>query len=292
MRADTRGILTAGALALGAPLWAGCGGDVEAGDVEASTDAGVSADAAAPLERAACEGGGRGSVKGCAEGWLVDEAGAPMAGVRVAACTPATCITGTTGADGRFAIQGLPVEPHKFEALAVPQGRFATVFFADVTGGRMVGPERPVVLHPLPEGRTAFDPAAGGTLSLADGALVLEAAPGALSFPIGTAGEGAAAAAIPVETLPEYDAAPWAGREEGSFAVVVHPFPLKIAGDVSVTLAPPADAGEGPWDLHAVNGSTGRIERAGALEADAEGRLRLASPATLPYVTVLVAVPR
>jgi hypothetical protein len=289
-RGGLAALAASGVLTSAGGVVAGCdgdaAGDAPAADVAAGADGGLAV-------RAACEGGGRGAATGCAEGQVVDASGAPVAGIRVAGCTPATCITGTTGPDGRFAIQGLPVAPHKFEALAVAKGLFATVFFADVTAGRMVGPTRPVVLHPLPAARASgFDPDAGGTLSLADGALVLEAGPGALGFPIGTASEGAAAAFIPVETLPEYDVAPWEGRAAGTFALVVHPFPLSLEAGVTLTLRPPAEAGAGPWDLHVVNGSTGRLEAVGPLEADADGRLRLLDASRLRYATVLVAVPR
>ncbi len=273
-----------GSLAAGCDADGGGAGDVASDVVVAEV---------APNERAACSGGGRGSASGCAEGQVVDADGRPVAGVRVAGCSSGACITGTSGDDGRFAIQGLPVEPHKFEVLAVPKGFFATIFFADVTAGRMVGPTRPVVLPRLPDGRSEpFDPAAGGTLSLAEGALVLEAAPGALAFPIGAASEGATAAFVPVEDLPDYDVSPWVGHEVGAFALVVHPFPLKIEGEVKVTLIPPSGAGAGPWDLHVVHGSSGRLERVGALEDDGAGGLRLADPAALGFATVLVAVPR
>jgi hypothetical protein len=270
---------------LGSTLVSACEADAPG----PAADVAVGVDAAS--ERAACEGGARGQVVGCAEGALVDSEGAPVVGVRVAACTAATCITGTSDAAGRFAIQGLPVAPHKFEALAVPKGFLATVFFADVTGGRMVGPGRPVVLPRLPE-PVAFNPAAGGTVTLADGAVVLEAAPGALGFPIGTAEGGIAATFISGASLPDYDLHPWGGREAETFAVAFHPFPLKAEGSVVIALAPPDGVGDGPWDLHAVNGSSARITRVGPLEPGDDGLLRLEEPATLVDLTVLVAVPR
>lgn len=274
----------AAAALLGA-LAAGCGAD----GVSRVEDVAWGQDAVA--ERATCEGGARGQVVGCAEGALVDPEGAPVVGVRVAACTAATCITGTTDAGGRFAIQGLPVAPHKFEALAVPRGFLATVFFVDVTGGRMVGPSRPVVLPRLPD-PVAFDPEAGGTVTLADGDVILEAAPGALGFPIGTAGGGLSATVIPGAALPDYDLRPWDGREGETFAVAFHPFPLKAEGAVAIAIRAPDAAGEGPWDLHAVHGSTARISRVGALEMGDDRLLRLAGASAIGDVTVLVAVPR
>jgi len=240
-----------------------------------------------------CSGGGRDSAQACTRGSLLGSDGAPVVGVRVTACTAATCITGTSDASGHFDITGLPVEPHKLEVLGFIKGFYSAVYFVDMIGGTFVEPMAPIRLHPLPDTMvTGFVPETGGTLTLAGGDLEIVAPPSGLTFPIGTAAEGAEATSVDLATLPDYDINPWVGREAGAFAYIIHPFPLKSDGTVAVGLRAPAGVTEAAsYRLYTVHTSTARIEDAGLLARDVDGLWRVEDPSALHHVSILIAVP-
>jgi hypothetical protein len=249
-------------------------------------------DASTPTFSATCEGGGR-NARACTAGLLVAPDGTAVSNVRVSACTPSTCITGTTNDAGAFVIQGLPVEPHKLEVLGFIRGYFNTIYFMDMTSGQMAIAPAPIKLQPLPPALVkGFDPAVGGELVLAGGGLTFDAAPGALDFPIGTVADGAEATRVPVADLPGFDVAPWAGQEAESFAFLVHPFPLKSDGGVEVALTPPDGQAEAAgYTLYSVHTSTARVETIGPLTRGDDGQWRLEDASGLKHLAILVAVP-
>lgn len=240
-----------------------------------------------------CEGGGRAGAPGCTGGTLVGPDGAAVENVRVSACTPSTCITSTSDASGRFVIQGLPVEPHKLEVLGFIQGFYTTVYYMDMTAGSLTLVDAPIRLQRLPPALVkGFEPSAGGQLVLAGGDVVIDADPAALSFPIGTSQDGAEATAVAIADLPPFDVAPWAGKESGAFAYLVHPFPLRSDGGVSLGLAAPEGVAEASaYTLYSVHTSTARVEEVGAMTRGDDGLWRLDDPTRLGHLAVLVAVP-
>lgn len=240
----------------------------------------------------ACTSGGR-NAPGCTIGTLIDPEGGPVSGVRVSACTPSTCITGTTDDAGDFIIQGLPVEPHKLEVLGFIRGFFTTIYYLEMRSGLVAKPEKPIQLQRLPAAMVkGFEPAVGGELALAEGDVKIDADPGSLSFPIGTIGDGAEAAAVDPLVLPTFDIAPWTGLEADSFAYTLHPFPLRSDGGVEIALRVPDDRIEAAsYRLYSVHTSSARVEDVGLLERGDDGLWRLSDPTLLRHLAILVAVP-
>jgi len=239
-----------------------------------------------PCEPAA---GGRGGAVACVGGALVDPDGEPVIGVKVSACTLTTCIIGPTDEDGRYNIQGLPVEPHKIEILGVPKGFMTMVFFQDTLPGEMAVAPRTVQLVPLTGAATPL-PESGGSAVLAGGKLELMAGPDALVYPIG-APEEIEVAAIDVADLPPFDIEPWRGKEEESFAFVVSPFALGVEGDIELVVKGAGAAPGTPYRIYTAHHITARLEEGGMLVADAEGDLVLQPGASLEDLTTVVIVP-
>jgi hypothetical protein len=234
---------------------------------------------------------GRGNPLSCVGGALVDDGGRPAAGVKVSACTEKTCIVGTTGDDGRYAIGGLPVEPHKIEILGAMKGFATMVFFQEVEAGLEGRPSRSIVLHGLPEESVAWPATTGGDVALLEGRLELGAGPEVLKYPAGTLDKSVQAIELDLADLPPFDVEPWRGKEAGSMAFLLNPFPLKAASSIALTITGvEAPAGK-LFTIYAAHPVTGRLESSGVLVADGEGQLELQPGASLTSLTTWVVVP-
>lgn len=233
--------------------------------------------------------GGRGEKVACVSGAVVDGEGAPIVGIKVSACTTQTCIISPTGADGRYAIQGLPVEPHRMEALGVPKGYMTIEWFQDTTAGVMTEAPHAIVAVPL-TGAAQPLPESGGTALLADGTLELTVGADVLVYPIG-AEEEVEAAAVAIEDLPPYDVAPWTGKEAASRAFVVNPFALGVEGELGLKVKGVGAAAGARYHLYTADHLTGRLDEGGTLVADDAGDLVLQPGATADELTTVVVVP-
>lgn len=246
--------------------------------------------ASVPCEPAADE---RGNPYACIAGALESPSGEPVVGVRVSACTLETCIIGNTAADGTYLVQRLPVEPHKVEILGAAKGYMTLAFFQDVKPGELARASHTVVLPRVTNAAVPLTAAAGGTATVADGKLVLQAKAGILRYPIGTPEEEmlVEAVAVPLDELVPYDIAPWEGKEDDSMAFLVNPFPLTAAESVGLTVKGVGAPANSLYRLYAANATTGELEEAGVLAADASGDLVLQPGGSLTQLTTLVVVP-
>lgn len=235
---------------------------------------------------------GKGKTLGCVAGALTDESGKPAEGVTVSACTALTCLRAVTAADGTYAIEGLPIVPHRLEILAIPKGYMAMLFYREIMASEPSIVEHQVRLQTRPTESVPLPVEAGGTAAVAGGKLVVEAAPGTLIYPIGTANEALTALEVDVADLPPYDIAPWTGKEKKSHAFLINPFPIKANASLSVTLTGETGVTAGtPYRLYAANADTGKLEAAGMLVADGQGKLVMQSGGSLESLTTLVVVP-
>lgn len=233
----------------------------------------------------------RGNPLACVGGTLVDESGKPAAGVKVSACTAATCIMGTTGDDGRYAIGSLPVEPHKIEILGAMKGFATVVFFQDIEAGLEGRPPKSVVLHALPDESTAWAPASGGDVSILGGRLELGAGADVLKYPAGTIDKAVQAIEIDISELPPFDVEPWKGKESESMAFILNPFPLKATETIELAITGVTAKAGTLFTIYAAHPTTGRMESSGVMMADGEGRLELQPGGSLKSLTTWVIVP-
>ena len=232
----------------------------------------------------------RGAPLACAAGAIVASDGTPAAGVRVSACTLQTCIIGTTDANGRYAIQSLPVVPHKMEILGNPKGFMTMVYHQEMTPGMLAVAPREVVLPRLGQENVAW-PSSGGTAVVAGGKLELSSTAGDVSYPIGTEDESLDVAVMPIDDLPPFDNEPWVGKESKSFAFVVNPFPMKVEGAIGLkVLGAKAKAGA-PYRLYSADHLAGTLHEVGSLVADDQGDIVLQPGATLEDLTTIVIAP-
>lgn len=253
-------------------------------------------DESEPVQQAqACEPAAdeRGRPYACIAGAVTSEAGEPVAGVKIAACTSETCIISTTLADGTYNVQRLPVEPHKVEVFGVMKGFMTLAFFQDVMPGELARASRTLILPRQTNDAVAWLPANGGTVELADGQLVFDAEPGTLRYLVGTpeAEMLVEAVEVPVRNLVPYDTEPWKGKESKSMAFVVNPFPLTASASVDLTIKGASATANALYTLYAAHSTTGELEEAGILVGAANGDLVLQPGATLTHLTTLVVVP-
>lgn len=243
-----------------------------------------------PCEPAADE---RGNPYACIAGSLESATGEPVVGVRVSACTHETCITGQTAADGTYLVQRLPVEPHKVEILGAAKGFMTLAFFQDVVPGEVARATRTVILPRLTNAAVSWTTAQGGTASVAGGKLELQAGADVLRYPIGTPEEEMVveAVAVPLNELVPYDIEPWKGKESSSMAFLINPFPLTAGESIGLKVKDVGAAANKLFTLYAANASTGELDEAGILVADADGNLVLQPGASLTQLTTLVIVP-
>lgn len=243
-----------------------------------------------PCEPAADE---RGNPYACIAGALESPTGEPVVGVRVSACTLETCIIGQTATDGSYLVQRLPVEPHKVEILGAAKGYMTLAFYQDVKPGELARATHTVVLPRVTNAAVSWTAAAGGSATVAGGKLVLQAKAGILRYPIGTPEVEmlVEAVEVPLDELVPYDVEPWAGKESASMAFLLNPFPLTAAESIGLTVKGVGAPANKLFTLYAANATTGELDEAGVLMADASGDLVLQSGASLTHLTTLVVVP-
>lgn len=228
-------------------------------------------------------------------GRVVDAAGKPLDDFAVLACTLATCIRGSTADDGTYCIADLPVKPHKMQVIGEPKGYATVIWYQDVVEGGNAASAKDVVLVPLdPEGAFISEEL-GGAAVVAGGGLEISVAPGEIEFPLGTFDEKINGAKIEPAQLPPYDMEPWAGKEAGTLAFIVNPYPLKLKKDVvgsfGVKVMGAGVADGLTYDVYTADSDTGALLLGGTATA-VGGDIVVDSGADLHQLTTLVFVPR
>ena len=152
-------MMISGGLMLGA-LSLGCGDTSSATDAtdasgevtgEVSADVGGETGVDGPTGGSPCDPptDGNGAPVACVGGRLIDEAGAPVPNLAIGACTLDVCIRSTTGADGRYVIGRLTVNPQKMLVFGVAKGFAQMIYYQDVVPGVLTTAPHDVVLHKL-----------------------------------------------------------------------------------------------------------------------------------------------
>lgn len=236
--------------------------------------------------------GGETGTLGIVEGKLVDQAGAPIEGLKVLACTLETCITGETDGSGAYRISELPVEPHKMQILGELEG-FATMnYYQDVQAGKATVPPRDVVMSALESGKHAWPAETGGTAAVADGKLEITAGPNEISYPLGTFVEEVYAAELAPADIPPYDVEPWVGKEAGTYAFHINPIGISSDGAPFDLKVVGAGAAEGTaYEIWAVGKDDAFLKKVGSATADASGDIVSDEGAGASLLTTVIFVP-
>jgi len=290
-----------------------CDGDTAAtGDTSQATDTIDAADAdtsvgedtsgsascsvtSAGLECGACSTttGQDGEAVACVGGQIVDGDGAPIAGLKVSACTLQTCIIGDTDDNGHYLINRVPVAPHKMEVLGQLKGYATMVFYQPTVSGVLTKPADDIVMVPLTDTPTAWAPADGGAVSLAGGMLDLVAEAGVLHYPLGTVDKSVVAAEMDADDLPPFDIAPWEGVEAETRVFIINPFPVSADTSIAMTVhGADGVAADAKYDVYTANELEGVLELVGTATANGSGDIVLDDDAELKTLTTIIIVPQ
>ncbi len=224
-------------------------------------------------------------------GRVVGPDGTGLAALKVLACTESTCVRGETDADGRYDIDGLLLLPQKMEVFGSPKGYVDFYYFQDVTADNPNTAPRDVVTFPLPD-TTPWPKDQGGAVSVAGGALTLEADAGGFRYPLGAAQE-VGAVQVSAEDLPPLDSEPWQGRAAETVAFVVHPLGITATEGAAFRVAtvgaalPPG----APYTAYTVDSKHGTLEEIGALTVSPDGELIIPRAMALTKLGQLIFVP-
>jgi hypothetical protein len=230
---------------------------------------------------------------GSVAGRLVRPGGQPIEGLRMLVCTAAICYWDDTDSDGRFLVTALTLEPLKMQT-GDPNGAHLDLVFYHSLETTEISELPGHVTVPLREGEAVPWSDEGGTVTLADGQLVLDAAAGALTYPFGTLQEAVRAMRIEGTDLPPYDWAPWEGREEETFAFVVNPVGIEAEPSATVRVHGVSDAPCSVYRIWSVTSKSGGLTYAGtATVVDTDDGLALVSDpdATIEGLTTLIFTP-
>jgi len=250
-------------------------------------------DGASTPEVVACDPGTGGKPVGCVYGALVDDAGKPVVGAKVSACTDKECIITNTTDAGVYNIQGLTVEAHRIDVLGEPKGVVTMIWWMPVTEGVQSRLAHPVVVHDLDRvTKVPLAPAEGGTVLLADGQLELSAEPDTLKYPIGTVDKSIGAIEVDIDELPPFDLTPWKGKESRSRAFIFNPFPMKSTTSAHLRVFGEERAAvNATYTVYSANYTFGHLDEVGLMRADGSGALVSESGGALKDLTTIIIVP-
>lgn len=229
----------------------------------------------------------------CLSGQAIDELGAPIVGVRVAACTLMTCITTKTDEKGDFRVDGLPNMPQRVDIFAGGEGYSDLMYYQEVEAGVLVRAAAPIVVPRMPEEGQAWSAKAGGEVSLLGGQILLKVGADALVYPIGTLEDEMEVRAVElnVASLAPYKLSPWLGKEEGSKAFVFNPMPLFASEAIEISLKGMHFQSGKRFSLYAADSLSSEMKLVAEGQADVEGNLLFAEGSELKDLTTLVIVP-
>lgn len=242
-------------------------------------------------------------MSGGAKGRVVRlDTGQPVVGIKVLACSAEACLQAKTLDDGTYTVGKLAAGPHKMQALgSLPDPvtglmtpKYVTlVWNQEIELGFYDTAPRDILVPLLPETpEGTWDPAVGGSITLADGALRLTAEAGTFDFPVGTFIYDMWAVSVQAADLPPFDIEPWVGHEAGTLAFYVNPYHVEATEPVQAELLGTGAAVGAVYDLYYPDGVVGLLQHAGTATVNAAGIVASDPDSTLLEISTLVAVPR
>ncbi|MEZ4267192.1 MAG: hypothetical protein R3F39_12510 [Myxococcota bacterium] len=216
-------------------------------------------------------------------GRILDFAGDPVAGIRVAACSDLECPFAETDAGGYFLHLDIPARPRRFEIFGQYDEFGSLAFRREFDPGELVN-VGDVTLPRVQGPPAAWDPREAGTALIAGGRIELTVAPDkadgdgvrpkVLQYPLGTVRFDIQAGRVPGEQIPPFYNQPWVGKEADTLAFSVVPFDLFALKAVKFRVLEGVTKPEGTvYDIYDVDPLDGLLLPAGTATVDADGVL-------------------
>ena len=210
------------------------------------------------------------------------------------ACTAFTCLTSDTDAKGGFLFlpQELPAVPHKMQMIPPSDKMPMLIFYQDIKAGQTATPGRDIIVPDQTETLTPWPSDKGGQATVANGMVHLKAAPGALTYPLGTLDDqqGIVATRVEAANLPPLSEEPWKESKEPVFAFIINPYPLKSATPLELKLTGTKVNAGRRYCILAPDPSTAVVEHVGDAVADANGDLVAEPDSKLKNLSTLVLI--
>lgn len=235
-------------------------------------------------------------------GRIVDFAGEPQAGIRVAACSDVECPFAETDAEGYFLHLDIPAIPRRFEVFGQYDQFGSVAFRREFDPGELVD-VGDIVLPRLQGPAVAWDPAEAGSVEVAGGRIELTVEPDeadetgqrpkVLKYPLGTTQFDVQVGRVPGDEIPPFYNQPWAGKEDDTLAFSIVPFDLFALKSVRARVLDGVTKPPGTvYDIYDVDPLTGLLLEAGTATVNQDGVLVTDAASDLRDLTFFMFVPR
>lgn len=221
-------------------------------------------------------------------GRIVDSDGNPVEGAFVQACCAAICLASNTGADGSYSFaEGVRTDMYKIGVGGFKTGHMSFNYYQDpVTQPNLAvavtAYDKPSTAAPLPK-------ETGGTVTLADGELVLTA-PAGIKYDIGEPAE-LTAVKVPQAELPPYDFDLTTCSSDPVVAYIINPLKTKLEeGSFEVTAKIGASPGA-KYGIWVVDANAALVHKEATATADANGDVIKDAGSTLRHLDTIIFVP-
>lgn len=224
------------------------------------------------------------------EGRVVTPDGAGIEGATVTACNDFACTPGDTDEEGNYRIQVSENGPYKMELFGGAVGAMSSYYYQEVADEELALAAKEIIAMPVVEELLPWPEASGGKVTVAGGALELEAPPGDLIYPLG-ADEAVSGAPLGVAQLPPYDQEPWTGLAGSGLAFHLNPVGTKCReGSLSFSVFDMAVPEGTRYTVWSVDPSLGTLRAVGTATADAAGVVVSDDGGSLKELTTLILV--
>jgi hypothetical protein len=231
-------------------------------------------------------------IVGGITGRILNRGRAPLAGLKIMACSSSICRTSDTDANGEYLFTDLIVEPRHVQVYDFSNVYLSVLYYQDVFPNEVNVLSRDVILPDLTTPPRSLPVATGGTVVLADGAFELTVAPNTLEYPMGYDEEVIQAERLAGEEIPPYDIEPWLSQAEHSFAFAFYPHKIKTTESAHFTIKAGITQPEGSkYQIWTAHFTTATLHRVGTATVEATGHLVSDPDSTIKDLTTVLLIP-
>jgi len=196
---------------------------------------------------------------GSISGRIIDEMGNGLGGIKMLSCTESLCVSGETDDYGEYLFYDLGPSPQKMQATDATGVHMSVIFYQECVSGEHGTLTRDVIMPLRQTPEVSWPEEQGGTVELADGALIIILEEGSLDYPLGYFDEKMRAEAVPGERLPPYDQEPWAGQEERVMGYYLYPPHIMADPSAGVQAAVSGSVMGDVYDIWSVDPDTAKL---------------------------------